>query len=440
MSDQKPFHLGWFLHNSTVQAWNKPWSGAIGKRWANAELYVDVARATERACFDYVLLEDNVYVPDAFGQSMDIYLRGALSVPRLDPLLVAPLMIEHTSRVGIVPTVSTFAHHPYAVARQIGTLDLLSGGRAGWNMVTGSSDQASRNFGQDGLADHDHRYEMASEYTEAVGALFDSWAPGAIVDDPVSGTFIDPSKVHFTNFAGQWYSTRGPLNSGPSPQGRPVIAQAGSSPRGQAYAAQYADTIIGQATSVAEMKTFRDSVRAKAVELGRDPDEIKVLFLVQPLVGESEAEAQEKYRLNLEWAEQNVELTLAYIGKMISIDFSVLPLDEPLDPEPLRTNGTQQTLVSFVERNAGRTLREAAVARGSAAWELPLVGSPDGVAGQMAEVMQEVGGDGFLIKNEAMSRRGLAEITDGLVPALQRRGLARTQYEHSTLRENLREF
>ncbi len=440
MSGQKRFHLGWFLHNSTVQGWNKPWSGSIGRRWASSEFYIDVARAVERACFDYVLLEDNVYVPDAFGGSMDIYLRGALSVPRLDPLLLAPIMLEHTSRVGIVPTVSTFAHHPYAVARHIGTLDLLSGGRAGWNMVTGSSDQASKNFGQDGLAEHDHRYEMASEYTEAVASLFDSWEPGAIVDDGERGMFIDPAKVHHADFQGRWYSTRGPLNSGPSPQGRPVIAQAGSSPRGQAYAAQYADTIIGQASSVEDMKRFRASVRAVAQEQGRDPDEIKVLYLVQPIVGETEVEAEDKYRQNLEWAQENVELTLAYIGKMISIDFSPLPLDEPLDPEPLRTNGTQQTLVSFVERNAGKTLREAAVARGSAAWELPLVGTNDQVAARMGEVMEEVGGDGFLIKNEAMSRRGLAEITDGLVPALQRRGLVRTEYAHTTLRENLREF
>ncbi len=437
---QQRFHLGWFLHNSTVQGWNKPWSGSIGRDWASADIYIDVAKAIERACFDYVLLEDNVYVPDAYGSDMDIYLRGALSVPRLDPMLIAPLLAEHTSHIGIVPTVSTFAHHPYAVARQIGTLDLLSGGRAGWNMVTGSSDQASRNFGQDGLADHDHRYEMASEYTEAVAALFDSWEPDAVIADTATGTFIDPTKVRHADFHGQWYSTRGPLNSGPSPQGRPVIAQAGSSPRGQAYAAQYADTIIGQATSLEEMKRFRESVRDVAAGLGRDPDEIKVLYLVQPIVGDSEREAEEKYRQNLAWARENVELTLAYIGKMISIDFSPLPLDEPLDPEPLRTNGTQQTLVSFVERNAGKTLREAAVARGSAAWELPLVGTPDHVAGLMQEAMQEVGGDGFLIKNEQLSRRVVAEITDGLVPALQGRGAVRTEYVHDTLRENLREF
>jgi alkanesulfonate monooxygenase SsuD/methylene tetrahydromethanopterin reductase-like flavin-dependent oxidoreductase (luciferase family) len=182
-----------------------------------------------------------------------MFLKNGMSVPRQEPSVIASLMLAATSRLGVVPTLSTFAYHPYLTARTVGTLDQISGGRAGWNMVTGSSDYAAQNFGMDRLPDHDLRYEIAGEYIDIVTQLWDSWQPGAIVADRASGVLIDPGKVHTIDFKGQYYASRGPLNSGPCPQGRPVIAQAGGSAKGRAAAARYADTIVAHPKGIDAM-------------------------------------------------------------------------------------------------------------------------------------------------------------------------------------------
>jgi FMN-dependent oxidoreductase (nitrilotriacetate monooxygenase family) len=437
----EPFHLAWFLSGSNVQGWGRPWTGAIGRDWMKPDLYVDIARALERAGFDYILLEDNVYVPDNYGGSMEIYLKNALVAPRMDPATLSPLLLQATSRIGIVPTISTFAYHPYLMARQVGTLDMLSGGRAGWNMVTGSSDLAVQNFGFDAMEEHDQRYEMATEFVDCANALWDSWEPDAIVADPVSGVFADHTKVHTVDFEGRWYQSRGPLNSGPAPQGRPVLAQAGNSPRGQRFAAEYADTVVGQAGSIERMKAFRDDVRALAAGFGRNPDHVKILYIASPTLGASEAEAEARLAQKEEHARERADLQLAQLAKMTSIDFGSFPLDEPLSPEtPLETNGTRAVLDDFLKRNEGRTLREAAAGRAITTGPTRFAGTPDSVAGEMCEVMEEVGGDGFLLAGWDVSRRTIAEIADGLVPALQRRGVVRKEYAHEQFRDNLLEY
>ncbi|WP_181782784.1 NtaA/DmoA family FMN-dependent monooxygenase [Pseudonocardia pini] len=436
-----PFHLGWFLAGSNAQAWGRPWSGAVGRDWAKPDLYVDAVRALERACFDYVLLEDNVFVGDTYGGSMDVYLRNAVQVPRMEPLMLAPLLASATSRIGIVPTISTFAYHPYLVARTVGTLDQLSGGRAGWNMVTGSSDRAVQNYGMAAMEPHDTRYEMASEFCDLVNALWDSWEPGAVVADPESGVFVDPEKVRPVDFHGKWYASRGPLNSGPLPQGRAVLAQAGSSPRGRAFAAGYADTVVGAEGTVEGMKRFRYDVRARRAAAGGDPDTVKVLFVVTPVLGESDAEAEVREAQRAATGLALAEQTLAVTAKTTGIDFADFPLDEPLGERELTTNGSQDTLRTFVERNRGRTLREAAaLSYGGTSRSLGLVGGLETVAGQLGDIMAEVGGDGFLFASPDLHRRTIAEITDGLVPVLQRRGLVRTGYSATGFRDNLLEF
>jgi FMN-dependent oxidoreductase (nitrilotriacetate monooxygenase family) len=436
----KPFHLAFFLADSHAQSWNKPWSGNIGTEWMNPDLYVAVARELERAGFDYILLEDNLYIPDAYNGTMDIYLENGLSTPRREPMIVAPYMTQATKHIGIVPTVSTFAMHPYLLARQLGTLDQLSGGRTGWNVVTGSSDRAVQNFGFESMEEHDRRYDMAAEFVDLANALWDSWQPGAVVADRASGLLIDPTKVHTVDFRGKFYASRGPLNSGPLPQGRPIVAQAGSSGKGRQFAAKYADTIVVEARNIAYAKQYRQEVREQAAAIGRNPDSIKLMLLVSPIIATSEAEAAEQARLRAELDARNAEHTLAIMSKMTSINFGQFPLDEPLSSEGLSTNGTQQVLQDFVERNEGRTLREAgAMAFGSGASDVNLVGTPEAVAAEMDEIMQEVGGDGFLL-SARVTRRYLAELTDGLVPALQDRGLVRTEYTADTLRGNLMAF
>src|ERR1700710_1323420 len=204
------FHLAWFLQGSSIQAWGEPWTGNISEEWGSAELFLDLARNIERAGFDYLLLEDSIYIGQNWQNKRDIFLENGMSVPRQEPTVVASLMAAVTTRMGIVPTLSTFAYHPYLTARIVGTLDQVSDGRAGWNMVTGSSDFSGQNFGLDQLPEHDTRYEMAAEYIEVVTQLWSSWDPGAIVANRKTGVLIDPEKVHTIDYQGKYYASRGP--------------------------------------------------------------------------------------------------------------------------------------------------------------------------------------------------------------------------------------
>jgi FMN-dependent oxidoreductase (nitrilotriacetate monooxygenase family) len=435
----KPFHLGWFLQGSSAQAWGESWTGHIGTTWMVPELFIDLARSLERACFDYVLIEDSSYVGESWGGSTELYLKHAIAVPRQDPSVVASLMTQATSRIGIVPTFGTYAYPPYLLARLVATLDQVSEGRIGWNAVTGSSDFAAMNFGMPGMPEHDLRYDMADEYMEVCRRLWASWEPGAIIADRHSGCLVDHTKVHAVNFEGRYFKTRGPLNSGPCPQGQPVIAQAGGSPRGRQFAAQYADTIVAHIKGIAGMKAYRDDVRARMMACGRDPDRCKVLFLVAPIIGETEQEAQEQQCLRAVRAAAQVPQRLAHLGKITNIDFGRFDLDKPL-PDDVTTNGHQQTLDEFRRKYAGKTLREAMSDHSASDLSIDLVGTPDTVAARMGEVMEEVGGDGFLFTLPNVNRRTLAEVEDGLVPALQERGLVRAAYAHKQFRDNLLEF
>ncbi len=434
----EPFHLGLFLQGSSAQAWGEPWTGRIGESWMQPKLFIDVAQALERACFDYILLEDSSYIGESYAASREIYLHHGIAVPRQDPSVVASLMAAATSRIGIVPTFATFAYPPYLLARLVATLDQVSAGRIGWNMVTGSSDFAARNFGLDGMPDHDLRYDMADEYMDLVGQLWDSWEPGALVADAESGKLVDHAKVRQVDFKGRWYASRGPLNSGPCVQGRPVIAQAGGSPRGRQFAARHADTVVASVKGTDAMRAYRDDVRARRRAQGLDPATMKVLFLVAPIVAETEEDAQALKARRAAQVAAQVDRKLAFLGKITNIDFAQFDLDAPVGQ--LTTNGHQQTLDDFKRKAGNRTLRQAVAAYNSDGGSVELVGTPDGVAAQMAEAMQEAGGDGFLFSMPNISRRSVAEIEDGLVPALQKRGLVRKAYGHEQFRDNLLEF
>jgi FMN-dependent oxidoreductase (nitrilotriacetate monooxygenase family) len=433
-----PFHLGLFLQGSSVQAWGEAWTGRIAESWMVPDLFVDVAKALERACFDYILLEDSSYIGESYANSREIYLHHGLAVPRQDPSVVATLMMAATSRIGIVPTFATFAYPPYLLARLMASLDQISSGRAGWNMVTGSSDFAARNFGLDGMPPHDLRYDMADEYIDLVSQLWGSWEPGAILGDTESGRLIDHTKVRQIDFVGQYYKSRGPLNSGPCPQGRPVIAQAGGSPRGRQFAAKHADTIVAAVKGVEAMRSYRKDVRARMVAEGRDPDSCKVLFMIAPLIAETTEEALRLKERRAAHVAEQVDRKLAFLGKITNIDFAQFDLDSPVGE--LTTNGHQQTLDEFKRKAGNRTLREAVTAYNSDGGSVELVGSADDVASQMAEAIDHAGGDGFLLSLPNLSRRSIAEIEDGLVPALQKRGLFRRAYAHQQFRDNLLDY
>jgi FMN-dependent oxidoreductase (nitrilotriacetate monooxygenase family) len=432
------FHLGWFLQGSSIQAWGTPWTGNISEEWMSAEMFLDLARSIEHACFDYMLLEDSIYIGETFDGTRDFYLRKGLSVPRQEPAVIATLMAAATQRVGIVPTLSTFSYAPYLVARIVGSLDQVSGGRGGWNMVTGSSDLSAQNFGLERLPPHDQRYDMADEYIDIITRLWDSWEPGAIVADRHSGVLIDPAKVHTIDYEGQYYCSRGPLNSGPCPQGRPVIAQAGGSDRGRTFAAKHADTIVAHPKGIEAMKQYRADISARLKGFSRDPKSCKVLYLIAPLISETADEARERADRRREQAANKLDVALARLGWITNIDFFQFNLDAPVGE--LITNGHQESLAQFLKKAGKRTLREAITDYSACGLSVDLVGTPDEVAAQMGEVMEEVGGDGFLFSLPDVSRRTMAEITDGLIPALQQRGLTRRAYAHQHLRDNLLEF
>jgi FMN-dependent oxidoreductase (nitrilotriacetate monooxygenase family) len=430
----KPFHLGWFM-NFTPDEWDDPF-GSGGQPWSG-DFYIEFAQALERACFDYIMVEDTLMVSDAYGGSFEAYLKHALMVPKHDPSPLAAIMAAATSKLGIVATFSTSFYPPFMLARLCCTLDHIARGRFGWNIVTSGEDGSAQNFGMDKLYEHDLRYDMADEYLDLVCQLWDSWDEDAVVLDRDTGTYADWKKVREINFEGRWYKSRGPLNTVRSPQGRPSFVQAGGSPKGRNFAAKYADSIIATSNGISGMKEYRDDVRAKAIAHGRDPDDIKVLFLVAPVLGETEDEARAKAQRVAE-SEYHIVQTLALISSVTDIDFSQFDLDEPL-PE-LTTNGERGSLDKFAQWGSGKTLRQLATE--NVVDSVELVGTPDQVADQMGEVMDAVGGDGFLITSpvQRVGRRYITEITDGLVPALQRRGLSRTAYSYPHLRDNLRDF
>ena len=430
----KPFHLAWFT-NFTQGDWQNPVSQGTGD-W-DGKFFIDMAQAMERACFDYIMLEDTLMVSEAYGGTSEATLKYALQVPKHDPIPLASIIAANTSRLGVVATMSTLAWPPFMLARVSTTLDHIAGGRFGWNIVTSGEDSAAQNFGLDHLPPREQRYAMADEYVDVVCKLFESWESGAVVKDHATGTYADHTKVHPIHFEGQFFKVRGPLNTVRSPQGKPVFVQAGGSPRGRAFAARHADSIIAVGNGIEGMKAYRDDVRRHAVAAGRNPDDIKVLFLVYPILGETDEEAQGRHQRMIN-SPGFVEAALAAVGTVTDIDFSGYDLDQPLPH--LTTNGEQGSLDKFAQWGSGKTLRQLAQERFDAG--IQLVGSPDTVAGHMAEAMEAIGGDGFLISTpfQRISRRFVTEVCEGLVPALQRRGLVRTNYTKTLLRDTLREF
>ena len=432
---KRPFHLAWFLSQGYgPKSWRTDWPGSDIRRWMMPDLFVELARAMARACFDYLIIEDSSMVPYTYQGTHDTYLKYAASTPKLDPAVLVPYLAQATEHLGIVPTLSVSEYPPYLLARLVNSLDHVTEGRIGWNCVTGSNDGAAQNYGRDKHYPHDERYDIADEFADVVTRLWEAWEPDAVVLDRDAPMFADGTKVHPIHHEGKYFRCRGPINAPRSPQGRVPICQAGGSPRGQLFASRWADTIITEGGgSVEKMKEYRDNVRRQAAEFGRNPDDIKVLFLAQPIIDVSMEAARERVRMKEVESEQHIDLHLSGMSRLTGIDFSKFDLDAPL-PE-LTTNGHQSSLAKWI----GKTPRSIVKTYGRKAG-IDFTGTADHVAGMMQEVMEEVGGDGFLLFNSYFDRRYVIEVCDGLVPELQRRGLTRKAYAHRHLRDNLLEF
>jgi FMN-dependent oxidoreductase (nitrilotriacetate monooxygenase family) len=430
------FHFGWFVGRGySPHSWNQPWTGNIGHDWMKPDLYVDLARGLERACFDCLIMEDGSFVPEAFRGSPEWYLRNAYSVPKSDPLPLVPLLAYVTKRVGIVATITSSFYPPYIAARLGATLDQLTDGRVGFNVVTAHNDLSAQNFGLEKHYEHDLRYEMADEWLEIVNRLWTSWEPDAVVADPETGVFADYTKIHPINYAGRFYKSRGPLNTAPGPQRRPVICQAGGSPAGRAFAAKHADLIIAKERSVAGAKEYRQDISRLMAPHGRRPSDCKVLFNTSVVVGETMDDAKYKRARMTAALEKTIDVRLAGMSYLTMIDFSKFDLDKPLPK--VTTNASRASFEAYLSGDGAKTLREMMLDPGSGG--LDFVGTADSIAAEMQEAMQEIGGDGFLIQ-DPLTRRAIAEVTDGLAPALKRRGMLQPEYPRKHFRDNLLAF
>jgi len=434
------FRLGWFLGSGFgIQPWYGPWAGSSAGDWMKPGIYIDLTTSLERAGFDLLFIEDTAMVEDTYGGSMETTLRYGMMAPKSDPVPLVPLLAGATKHIGLVVTISTIQYPPFLAARSMTTLDHLTEGRAGINVVTSVTHRVAQNFGYDRHFEHSERYAMADEWMEVVSQLWESWEPGAILMDQETPRYADHTKVHPIDFEGKYFKVRGPLNTIPGPQGRPVVAQAGNSIPGRELAARHADTMLALAGNPGEMKALRLDMDARLIAHGRKPNDLKILFMACPLLADTDDDAQELYR-RAEQAKHDPESItrklwgLSYVSGGV-VDYAKYDLDGPV-PQELG-NGETTTAKAWLADSKEITLRE--LATGPNNYGMDFVGSCETVAAQMGEAMEEAGGDGFLIY-APMTRRTIDEIADGLAPALRRRGLIRDSYTYPTFRENLLDF
>jgi long-chain alkane monooxygenase len=434
------FRLGWFLGNGFgMQPWYGDWAGDSMRDWTQPGLYVDLTTSLERAGFDLLFIEDTSMVEDTYGGSAETTLKYGLMAPKNDPVPLVPLLAAATKHIGLAVTMSTIQYPPYLAARSMVTLDHLTGGRAGVNVVTSVTHRVAQNFGLDKHLDHAERYAMAEEWMDVVSALWESWEPDALVHDQRTPRYADHTKVHPIDFVGKYFRCRGPLNTIPGPQRRPVVAQAGNSTPGRELAARNADTMLALAKTPAEMKALRRDMDERLVRHGRDPQDLKILFMAVPFLGDTDRDAQDRFDRHhaAKKDPDRIEQRLWYLSYVSGgvVDYKRYDLDGPVPQEV--GNGETTTAKAWLEGSRDITLRD--LAEGPGNYGMEFVGSADTMAGQMAEVMEEAGGDGFLLYPE-VTRRSIMEVCDGLAPALRRRGVIRDGYAFPTFRENLRSF
>jgi FMN-dependent oxidoreductase (nitrilotriacetate monooxygenase family) len=438
----KRLHLLWFLAGYQPRGWFDPRYGT-GHDFRKAGHYIAGAQAIERACFDGVLVADQPSINDSYGSGdLSRQLRSGYESICGDPMNLLAFMGAHTKHIGLIGTFSTTYHPPFLLARQLNALDHLTEGRAGWNIVTSAHPNDGKNFGV-ALPEHDDRYDMGDEHVDLVKALCNSWEQDAVLLDRENGVFADPSKVHPVNFEGERYRSQGPLPFPRSPQGTPVLAQAGASGRGREFGARNAELIMGNQNSTAGMKDYVTDVKARGRKsYGREP---KVFFNIQPVIGETHEIAEERMSYMKESAKHRVifDAGLAFASASMGIDLSIFDLDIPvlkqieaIDQNKRPASGS--IISQYAMANPEFTPRDLGEHEGLK-MTLPLVGTAEEVADQMCEIAEETGADGFLFR-ESMHPAYLADICDGLVPALQRRGAMRTEYSGGTFREVLNEY
>lgn len=399
------------------------------------ERYQHIARVLEAAKFDGCFFADLFGLYDIHGGSYDPYVRRGGQISYVDPTVVLPIMAAVTRNLGLGATLSTSFHTAYHLARWLGSLDVVSGGRVAWNVVTSATDLEAQNAGLEKLPPRDERYDMADEVLEACFALWNSWDADAFVLDKEKGVFADPAKVHYANYKGRWVKSRGPLSIPRSPQGRPVIMQAGSSDRGRDFAARWAEAVFTIQRGREEMREFYVDLKSRMDKRGRAPGECAVLPAMSVVLGETDSIARERadYLNSL----IDPELNMASSSSGVGADLSKLKENATLADLQGRQGsqgmkGTEQLIEQAVKAE-GVSFKEAAQRRHTGR---EIVGTPKAIADHMQEIFEAGVCDGFVVA-PTMFPGMFEQFCRGVVPELQRRGLFRKEYAGSTLRANL---
>ncbi|MFS0724608.1 NtaA/DmoA family FMN-dependent monooxygenase [Paenibacillus sp. 1P07SE] len=434
----KKIHFGWFTEYGPI-GWNGP-DAAEGYDWRQPEVYQKMAAICERGMFDFALFADHLGITSTYQDSLDNYIKYGLNGINHDSTMLAAMVAAGTKHLGVGTTISTSLTPPYQLARQTASLDHLTKGRVAWNIVTTANIAGFRNYGIEEMKDHDARYDQADEYMELCQRLWSSWEPDAVVMDRQSGIFADPEKVHRINFEGTYYKSQGPLNVLPTPQGRPTLIQAGSSARGKDFAARWADAVIVAKHNLDDMKRYYDDLKERAVKMGRHPDELKIFFIIKPVVGATEEIAAQRQQLRMNPTDLELHAALAAMSSRMSVDLAKYELDEPVPTMNEKSiQGGQTTLSRYQTAEKRPTLREMATEE-SAGNKANIIGTPDQVAEQLEHIMTTVGGDGFVVRVDAHDHGYMQEFVDTVIPVLQERDLVRREYTGKTLRDNLFEY
>ena len=427
---QKQLHLGAFMRPVGIHTawWRVP--GAFPDANFNLEHIVRFAQTLERGCFDAFFMADHLAV---LNMPMSA-LRRSGTATSFEPLTLLSALAMVTQRIGLVATASTTFDEPYHIARRFASLDHISHGRAGWNIVTTSNPDAALNFGRDDHMDHDERYRRAREFYDVVTGLWDSWADDAWLRDQKSGLFFDPDKLHRLGHKGEFLSVAGPLNIARPVQGWPVIVQAGASEAGRDFAAATAEVIFASQRTIEDGRTFSTDIRARVAAAGRDPDRLRILPGALVVVGSTEAEARAK-KTELDSLVHS-DSGIPNLSIRLGVDASKFDLDAEL-PELPKTNQGQSGQAALVAqaRRERLTVRQLAQLAGGYSG-LQMVGTPAQIADQMQSWLEAGASDGFNIMFPTVPA-GLDDFVDQVVPELQRRGLFRTGYAGTTLRDHL---
>lgn len=430
MSTSRQLHLGAFMRPISIHtaAWRYP--GALPDANFDFEHLKRFAQTLERGRFDAFFMADHLAV---LNMPMEALKRSA-TVTSFDPLTLLPALAVVTERLGLIATASTTYNEPYHVARKFASLDHISRGRAGWNVVTSGNPDEAMNFGLEEHVEHAERYRRAREFIDVVTGLWDSWADDAFIRDVEHGVYFDPAKLHVLNHAGAYLKVRGPLNIARPIQGWPIIVQAGASEAGMQLAAETAEVIFAPASNIARARTFYSDVKGRMAKLGRDRDHLKVLPGAFVIVGETAAEARQK-RARLD-SLVHYDSAIASLSIALGNDASRYDPDSPLPaiPESNASKSARERIVELA-RQENLTVRELAQRVGGYSG-LAFVGTPVTIADEMEEWLLTEASDGFNIMFPYLPG-GLDDFVNRVVPELQRRQLFRREYEGPTLRENL---